>query len=172
MSFGVGLALVIVFALVMGWAAINLDNRLIARGEYDHTKPDRRNPEMFKVSKQQIATLLAAPVALAITVGSAWVTKHFPGVKAVDSTEAHVVGGAVGLFAATTILHWLKGNREWERLKAEGELEVDEEDEQPLADVPPNDARGDRSAAEAALAGLPEPDAPPAIEGGAPGGGE
>ena len=128
---------------------------------------------MFKISKQQIATVLAAPVALGITVGSTWVAKHFPGAPTIDSTEAHVVGGAVGLYAAGVLLHWLKGNREWERLVGEGEI-VEEDDEAPLPvdEVPTGGARGGREAAEEAIAGLPEPEAPPAIEGGAPGGGE
>lgn len=126
---------------------------------------------MLKISKAMVAHLIAAPIVLGITVGSAWVAKHFPGLPHLNNEQIAGAGLLVGTAAAAFALHYLKGLREWQRLEAEGIIEVGEGEAQPekalAAEDVPTKAEADR-----ALAELPEGTAPPAVEGGAPGGGE
>jgi hypothetical protein len=125
---------------------------------------------MFRISKAQIAHLISVPLVIGITEGSAWLAKHFPGAPKVPADFAQAVGAGIGIFAAGVALHYLKGLREWERLEGEGVIKVEEEgDEAPEAEPPTPPTREE---ATKAVAELPEPEAPPTTEGGAPGGGE
>lgn len=106
---------------------------------------------MLKISKAQIAHLISVPLVAVLTVGTAWLAKHFPGLPPLSNEIVAAAGLAVGTFAAATALHYLKGLREWQRLEGEGVISVDETTEQP-----------------ASTAMVPSTDPPP-FEGGAPG---
>lgn len=124
---------------------------------------------MLKISKAQVAHLISVPIVAVLTVGTAWLAKHFPGLPPLSNEIVAGAGLLVGTFAAGVALHYLKGLREWEVLEAEGVISTtDEAPEQALAaeDIPP------QGTPEQALAALPEGSAPPSTEGGAPGGGE
>lgn len=111
---------------------------------------------MLKISRAQVlhaaAALIITPLAGVVTV---WLGKHFPGLPAAvrnkESLEHEALIAMGGAF--TFGLHYLKGLQWWERAEAEGTIKVEDEPE-------PNEA----------LAALAAPTAPPAHDGGAPGG--
>lgn len=124
---------------------------------------------MLKFSKAQLAHFISVPIVAGFTAGGAWLAKHFPGLPHLSNELVSGAGLTIGLFAAGVALHYLKGLREWERLEGEGEIVV--EDEAPEKPLPPEQIPTPAQA-DGALAALPEPTAPPTVEGGAPGGGE
>lgn len=126
----------------------------------------------MKISKAIVAHVIAVPLVAVLTVGSAWLAKHFPGLPHLNNEEVAGAGLLLGTTAAGVALHYLKGLREWERLEGEGIIEVEgEAPEAPLtAEEIPTAPTG--SEADAAIAALPAPTDAPAVEGGAPGGGE
>lgn len=127
----------------------------------------------MKISKAILGHIIAAPLVALVTVGAAWLAKHFPGLPALNNEQVGAAGLAVGTAAAGFALHYLKGLREWQLLEAQGIIDTSEPTEgadmldprfrgHPVADPrqgPPN--QGD-----AGLAFVPtDPSAPSAAAG-------
>jgi hypothetical protein len=75
-------------------------------------------------STNRVVAVLTPVFAAAAAVGSAWLTKHFPGLPELTSTDTTILGGLVAVSATAAALKWLHGHQSYEKIIAEAaELE-------------------------------------------------
>jgi hypothetical protein len=77
---------------------------------------------MFPVNR--IVALLTPVFAAAAAVGSAWLTKHFPGLPTPSSGQILGVELAAATAAGGAALSWLKGHQQWEQRIDEAERDA------------------------------------------------